>query len=272
MTSSSKEEALWEAATQGDLALVKQLAMEDSEVDVNWTDPEWERTPFYRACYFGRTSVVEWMMRVPRVDVGKIQKQGCSPFFIACQEGHQDLVLMLLADPRTDVGWPMDGGESPFFIACQEGRADVVALLLLDPRIDVNTTRKDNSSPLWFAAQNGQLEVARFLLASDRTVDTAIKSSFNGKTAAEHGRQQPLIPKGAKENDAKYQRRRANAPLIADLIDEYEKSPITTRRNLRKRPGIRGPWPLSKTSFSSQKAHATLSLFPVFCVDPPPLH
>jgi len=44
--SKSKEEQLWDACTSGDLELVKLLAKEPSvNVNVNWADPERNRTP-----------------------------------------------------------------------------------------------------------------------------------------------------------------------------------------------------------------------------------
>lgn len=46
--SDSKEQQLWQAAADGDLEIVKTLA-EDPAVDVNWSDAEFGRTPFYRA-------------------------------------------------------------------------------------------------------------------------------------------------------------------------------------------------------------------------------
>jgi len=41
----SKEERLWQACTDGDLEIVKELA-DDPGVDVNWTDADVGRPPF----------------------------------------------------------------------------------------------------------------------------------------------------------------------------------------------------------------------------------
>jgi len=43
--SKSKEEILWQACTDGDLEIVKELA-DDPAVDVNWGDQGGGRTPF----------------------------------------------------------------------------------------------------------------------------------------------------------------------------------------------------------------------------------
>jgi len=270
--SKSKEEILWQACTDGDFETVKELA-DDPIVEVNWGDQEYCRTPFYRACFFGRTSVVEYLMRNPRVDVVKQQSQGATPFFIACQQGHKEVVSLLLAEQRTDPNRQNDIGVTPLFIACQEGHEEVISLLLADPRIDFNTPTNDGatpfftacsfghrgivsamladpridhskpknnqSSPLWVACQHGHLVIVQHLLASKKEIDTRKRSNFNRNTAAEQGRQQPSVPKSLKETEEDFQRRKANGPLCADLIDEYELDPVAVRRRLRRQPGLR---------------------------------
>ena len=97
----SKEQKLWQSCTDGDLEVTREL-VDDPTVDVNWGDPEHGRTPFFRACGHGRTSVVEYLMRNPRLDVVKQQNEGATPFYIACQNGHKEVVSLLLADSRID--------------------------------------------------------------------------------------------------------------------------------------------------------------------------
>jgi len=96
---------LWQACTDGDFEVARKLA-DDPAVDVNWGDPERRKTPFYRACVFGWTSIVEYLRRNPRVDVGKKQNQGATPFIAACQGGNKEVVSLLLADPRIDLNKP----------------------------------------------------------------------------------------------------------------------------------------------------------------------
>jgi len=272
--SKSKEEILWQACTAGDLEIARKLA-DDPAVDVNWGDPEHGRTPFYRACFFGWTSVVEYfLMRNPRVDVAKPNKNEATPFLIVCQEGHKEVVSLLLADPRIDLKKPANNGgatplfmacqkghqevvsllladpridpnkpnkneATPFFIACQNGHKEVVSLLLADPRIDPNKPKNDQSTPLWFASKNGHLVIVQHLLASGREIDTRRRSTFNNNTAAEQGRQQPSVPKSSGEAEDDFQRRKTNGPLCADLIDKYEHDLVAVRHRLRRQPGLR---------------------------------
>jgi len=158
---------LWQACTDGDFEVARKLA-DDPAVDVNWGDPEVGRTPFYRACFFGWTSVVEYLMRNPRVDVVKQQSQGTTPFLAACQGGHMEVILLLLADPRIDPHKPRDIGVTPFAIACECGHKEVVSLLLANPRIDPNKPRDAGATPFFAACQNGHKEVVLLLLADPR--------------------------------------------------------------------------------------------------------
>ena len=160
----SKEQHLWEACTSGDLELVKHLAS-DPAVNVNWGDPEFNRTAFYRACFHGHLSIVEFLLNHPQVEVNKSQQEGGTPFYAACQEGH----------------------------------LDVAKLLLTDTRIDVNKLNQYQSTPLLKAAEKGHMPIVQLLFASGREVDTKIKTiagpaRWNNKTAAEIARLQgPLI-------------------------------------------------------------------------------
>ena len=156
----SKEQQLWEASTSGDLEAVKHLAS-DPGVNVNWGDPEFNRTAFYRACFLGRLSVVEFMLNHPQVEVNKSQLEGATPFYAACQEGHLEVAKLLLADMR----------------------------------IDVNKLNRYHSTPLLKASEKGFMPIVQLLLASERLVDTKIKTidgsaRWNNKTAAEIARLQ----------------------------------------------------------------------------------
>ena len=214
--SKSKEQQLWEACTSGDLDLVKRLA-NDPAVNVNWEDPELSRTPFYRACFYGRLSVVEFLLTFTKVDVNKLQGQGCTPFYIACQNGHKE----------------------------------VVSLLLAEMRIDINKPNNEQLTPLWMASQKGHLRVVQLLLASGKEIDTKAKSKagiapWNNKTAAEIGQFQATratLYQGESEEDLL--KGKQNGPLIATLIDSYEQNPQHVRTQLRKQLGLEGQFLLS---------------------------
>ena len=217
----SKEEQLWRAATVGDLATVIDLTGETRDntwrkdkkkgiTDVNWVDPEYSRTPFYRSCYLNRVEVAEYLLGHPDVAINQKQGTGASPFCAACQEGHLPVVRLLLSDPRVLINEPDSG----------------------------------NCSPLWLAAQNGHLEIVQRILASGRFVDTTMVSTvgpvlWQGKTAAQQARQQ-LVLSEEDEDEPDTEYRRLFCPLIADLIDNYESNSTCVTMMLRCYPGIRG--------------------------------
>jgi len=117
----------------------------------------------------------------------------------------------------------------------------VVSLLLADPRIDPNKPKNIQSTPLWGASQQGRLVVVQHLLASEREIDTKMKSTFNNRTAAEQGRAMGArATKLDKETEEVHQRKKTNGPLCADLIDAYEKDPAKVRSQLRKQLGLSG--------------------------------
>jgi len=204
MTSSLKEEALWQACTEGDLPAVK-LLLADSSVNVNWADAVFRRTSFYRACFFGQALVVEHLLGRSQVDVNLAQKDGATPVCVACQEGMED----------------------------------VVGLLLLDNRVELNKFASDSSSPLWMGAQEGQLRVVQQLLASGREIDTAAKSEYDGTTPAQHARIIASQPKLEHETEVDAVRRADLCSRIADLIDDYDRDQTKVRADLRGIPGLR---------------------------------
>jgi len=72
------------------------------------------------------------------------------------------------------------------------------------------------------ASQQGRLVVVQHLLASEREIDTKMKSAYNNKTAAERARAMGArASKEADETEEDFQRRKTNGPLCADLIDAY---------------------------------------------------
>ena len=241
--SDSKEQQLWDASALGNLDIVMRLA-NDPAVNVNWGDPQHDRTAFYRACGHGCVSVVEFLLKHPNVDAKKLQSQGGSPLYIACQEGHTEVVSLLLKDMRVDVNFPMNAGHTPFNIACEDGRTKVVSLLLADTRIDINKPEKTQRTPLYMASQNCHLPLVQLILASGREIDTKTKSiagpaAWNDKTASEIARFQGIRAKYTNESEEDYSNAKQNGPLIAALIDSFEADPATTRKQLRELPELR---------------------------------
>jgi len=217
---------------------VVSLLLADPRLDPNKANKK-EGTPFYMACQNGHKEVISLLLADPRIDPNKPRDTGTTPFSIACQEGHKEVVSLLLADPGVDPNKAQSLGATPFYMACQNGHRDVASLLLVDRRVDPNKLDNDQSSPLWQASQNGHLVIVQHLLASGREIDTRRRSTFNNKTAAEHGRAMGIAAKGDHKTEEDYERSKTNGPLCANLIDEYERDPVAVRHRLRRQPGLR---------------------------------
>ena len=181
-----KEHKLWQACTDSDLEVVKELAR-DPSVNVNWVGQDRGDTPLHRACRFGHLEIVRVLLAQEEIAVNKGNQGNASPFFIACQEGHKEVVSLLLADPRVDPNGTAEDGSTPFLMTCDDQK-EVVSLLLADPRLDPNRPTDNQTTPLWFASQNGHIVAVQQLLASGREIDTRLRSTFNNRTAAEQGR------------------------------------------------------------------------------------
>jgi len=114
-------------------------------------------------------------------------------------------------------------------------------VMLADPRVDPNKPVNIQSTPLGFACLNGHLAVVQLLLASEREIDTKMRSTSTNRTAAEQGRSmstRKIKPKD--ETEEVFQRRKTNGPKCADLVDEYEKDPVGVRTRLRRELGLPG--------------------------------
>jgi len=81
--------------------------------------------------------------------------------------------------------------------------------------------------------------VVQYLLASVREIDTKRRSTPNKRTAAEQGSAMATAARDTYESEEDHQRKKANGPLCADLIDEYERNPVAVRHRLRRQPGLR---------------------------------
>ena len=51
--------------------------------------------PSSELVFFGHPSIVEFLLKHPKVEVNKIQKEGATPFLSACCNGHNAVVSLL---------------------------------------------------------------------------------------------------------------------------------------------------------------------------------
>ena len=125
-------------------------------------------TPFGIACYNGHSQVVQLLLDDQRVVVDQPDNRGRTPLYDACEAGHSEIVTMLLEDNRVNLNQPDQHGQTPFSKACEQGNHAVVAILLDDHRIKVNQPMKDQTTPLHIACAKGNSELVTLLLKNHR--------------------------------------------------------------------------------------------------------
>ena len=226
-----------------DIEEVKRLC-DDPSLDVNWRFfPGWF-TALFAACDQGPV-MTQCLLNHPDIDVNARLDSGATPLIIASEKNRPEIVKVLLAHPGIKVNQGDNWLSSAFLLACQEGHIEVLKLLLADPEVNVNCPKNTGESPLYKAAQESHLDVIQYLLASPRDIDTTLKVTANdpieqGLTAAMWARLIGQIPKSTWMRDEVYEKAKVTGPLIADLIDDYDRDPAQTRYRLRHLPGIRG--------------------------------
>ena len=141
--------------------------------------------------------------------------------------------------PNIDVNKVATSGATPLYLACQQGHKEVVSMLVGDLRTDVNKPKFDKCTPLWVAAQNGFLPVVLALLASDREVDTKMKSvaetaAWNNRTAAMVAKAQVTRARYPEESEEEFERKKKSSHVLATIIGEYQLNRQEVRGTLRQ--------------------------------------
>ena len=190
---------LFVACASGEAGLVRKILESDDDIDVNRVlegglDDLHKRTglpvnqifliqgytPLMLSCHLGHTSVVEELLRNPRIQVNKD-----GPLGIACGKekgSSSEIVRLLLGHSEIDVN--QNGGGGALWEASRLGHLDIVKQLIEHKDIDVNATPYDQT-PLSVASERGHSEIVKCLLTKP-DIDTSNKDPFENKTAMEY--------------------------------------------------------------------------------------
>jgi len=268
MSRESKEEELWLACSNGHVERVRELLM-DPSIDLTWGDPQFQRSSFYRACFFGHKEIVEMFLQHGNgFDATQRQNQGCTPFFIACQEGYVEIVKLLMRHPLVDVNQPDYELASPLFMASQENSVSVVAFLLdyaavllakqpeldalpLQERewqekaqnlklVDVNSQTDQGATPLYIACEAKNLEIVKLLLEDPRTdVNLCDYENCSPLWAASFEGEYDIVKYLLSEGkDIETIIHNGADKRIDNLVAAFEKNPQKVRWELKRELGI----------------------------------
>ena len=243
-----EEEKLWFSCSEGDIEDVINL-LQNPQINTNWQDSQYSRTPFWIACEKGHIEIVKLFLNDKRVDINQANKDGATPFFIACYDGQIKIVKLLLSDERVDINKVDSTGQTPFWTACQNEDIEIVKLLLNDKRVDINKVDNFEMSPFYIACLYGYIEIVKYLLAFRREID--INKAINGgKTGLDVARERRKIEKGSWESEEEFENRKRKYTKIIELIESFERNQNETRTKLRIELGLAGKFIYLLTSIS----------------------
>ena len=180
--------AVADAAMQGDLAKVRALLAQQSDVNVPQGDG---MTALHWAADRGDVAMTALLLRSGAKLTGTTRNGGYTPLHVAARAGHGAVVQALLG-AGADVGTLTATGATAMHLAASAGDA-VSVKALLAKKADPNARESAwGQTPLMFAAAENRAEAARALLAGG--ADASIKSKMVDLTE-ELARQQAAAKK-----------------------------------------------------------------------------
>lgn len=271
-TATSLESKLYLAATIDDHVEIQSLLSLHPNIDVNQGDPEFLRTPLYRAAGHGCVKSLRILLSHPRINLSRVTTEGATPLIVAAQQGYLEIAQELLKREDLDVNAKGKDGAFALFMAAQLGQVKLVKLLLKDPRTLVNQTRNDELTALFMASQLGhdkvveqllrhkdiQVNLGRadgitpLLISCDQNRVHVVKVLLKDRRVTGHLEGLKFALLRDRENiveviaafrhlrKAELEALRPN-PSLAPLINRLMESHKETRWNLRRKYGVKGP-------------------------------
>ena len=166
------EQHLRDAAEAGDLVSVKGVLELAPEIDLDAMDDQ-GHTALYGATFFGRTQVVEYLLK-QGADADVSDMDGKTPLHVAASRGYSR-IMRALVQYTNDIDAQDLLGATATFSAAESGSAEVLRILM-ENSADPNIANSNEETPLWAATANGHESSARVLLEG---------SSARGKTKVE---------------------------------------------------------------------------------------
>jgi len=153
-----EEQALMEAAYNGQLEDVRRLVLDGTPVDVIDTE---KRTPLMWAGFNGHAAVVEYLLDAGAEIDAKDSSGRTALMYAASGPFAETVGLLLERGAEVNVQGTLEGF-TPLMTAAAEGLAGVVRILL-DAGANRDIKDQDGDTALTFARQNGHDEVVELL-------------------------------------------------------------------------------------------------------------
>ena len=130
---------------------------------VNSNAASGQETLLYIACFYGQTTLVQWLLSQETILVNKGKSErNITPLYVAAARGHLDIVIALLEKSATNVNQTtaLVNRLSPLAVAAEAGHIEIVKVLLDDPRL----TFSHVINAFRVARENDQVNVVALLL------------------------------------------------------------------------------------------------------------
>jgi ankyrin repeat protein len=164
------------AAERGDLDMVEVLCtFRKHHIDINAQDAM-GCTPLHDACRGGHRAVVNYLLKLPGIDVNamtyRYQGQNCyykrsgtgTPLHVACEYGNEAVARTLLRCPQINPSLPTPwGATTPLHVAASVGLVSIVEKLLTCDNVDINGLQDDGSTAWDLAYKAGHQHVLEIL-------------------------------------------------------------------------------------------------------------
>ncbi|KAF0683758.1 Aste57867_24204 [Aphanomyces stellatus] len=171
-----RREKILKAATEGDLARVKQQVKKDATLMTCKNGDGC--TPLYKASEKGDLAVVEFLV-ASGASMNQTKNFGSTPLHYASPYGHLAVVQFLVAS-GANINQANHNRGTPLHSASENGHLAVVQLLVASGANIDQADREYEQTPLIVAADNGRLDVVRVLVNAGASLAL---SDTNGKTA-----------------------------------------------------------------------------------------
>ena len=151
------ESSLAKAATRGDLAKVKLLI--DEGTNVNITDAL-GRTPLHMAIFYSHPKTSALLI-ASGANTNAKDRTGMTPLHAAVLVGGEDEVELLL-DKKADIKAVSETGLTPLHLAAATGQPEITALLI-QHGADPHSKDREGNTPLALATKNNHPKTAALL-------------------------------------------------------------------------------------------------------------